>query len=182
MAKSKTKAGGWGALASSFHFLKRESFLKGNKTLFRMNQPRGFDCPGCAWPDPADASVTEFCENGVKALTYETTSKRATPELFARHTVTEMQGWDDFTLENTGRLTHPMAYHPETDRYEPVGWDEAFTRIAGHLRSLASPDEAIFYTSGRTSNEAAFLYQLLGRLYGTNNFPDCSNMCHESSG
>ena len=182
MAKPKTKAGGWGALISSFHFLKRESFLKGNKTLFRMNQPRGFDCPGCAWPDPADASVTEFCENGVKALTYETTSKRATPELFARHTVTEMQGWDDFTLENTGRLTHPMAYDPETDRYEPIGWDEAFTRIAGHLRSLASADEAVFYTSGRTSNEAAFLYQLLGRLYGTNNFPDCSNMCHESSG
>ncbi|NDA94514.1 MAG: CbbBc protein, partial [Betaproteobacteria bacterium] len=171
MAKPKTKAGGWGALLSSFHFLKRESFLKGNKTLFRMNQPRGFDCPGCAWPDPADASVTEFCENGVKALTYETTSKRATPELFARHTVTEMQGWDDFTLENTGRLTHPMAYDPETDRYEPIGWDEAFTRIAGHLRTLSSPDEAVFYTSGRTSNEAAFLYQLLGRLYGTNNFP-----------
>ncbi|NCV71384.1 MAG: CbbBc protein, partial [Betaproteobacteria bacterium] len=129
-----------------------------------------------------DASVTEFCENGVKALTYETTSKRATPNLFARHTVTEMQGWDDFTLENTGRLTHPMAYDPETDRYGPIGWDEAFTRIAGHLRSLNSPDEAVFYTSGRTSNEAAFLYQLLGRLYGTNNFPDCSNMCHESSG
>ena len=182
MAKPKKTAGGWGALSSSLHFLRRESFLKGNATLFRMNQPRGFDCPGCAWPDPKDASFTEFCENGVKALTYETTSKRATPELFARHTVTEMGGWDDFTLENTGRLTHPMAYNAETDHYEPVGWDDAFARIADHLRSLGSPDEAIFYTSGRTSNEAAFLYQLLGRLYGTNNFPDCSNMCHESSG
>lgn len=182
MAKPKDKAGGWGALASSFNFLRRESFLKGNKTLFRMNQPRGFDCPGCAWPDPQNASVTEFCENGVKALTYETTSKRATPELFTRYSVTEMRGWDDFTLENTGRLTHPMAYHPSTDRYVPISWEEAFTRIAEHLRSLHSPDEAIFYTSGRTSNEAAFLYQLLGRLYGTNNFPDCSNMCHESSG
>lgn len=182
MAKPKDKAGGWGALNSSLHFLRRESFLKGNATLFRMNQPGGFDCPGCAWPDPKNASVTEFCENGVKALTYETTSKRATPELFARHTVTEMRQWDDFTLENTGRLTHPMAYNPTTDRYEPVAWDEAFARIANHLRSLATPDEAIFYTSGRTSNEAAFLYQLLGRLYGTNNFPDCSNMCHESSG
>ena len=182
MAEPKTKAGGWGALASSMHFLRRESFLKGNATLFRMNQPRGFDCPGCAWPDPANASVTEFCENGVKALTYETTAKRATPELFASHSVTEMLGWDDFTLENTGRLTHPMAYNPETDHYEPVGWDEAFALIAGQLRSLATPDEAVFYTSGRTSNEAAFLYQLLGRLYGTNNFPDCSNMCHESSG
>lgn len=182
MAKPKDKAGGWGALASSFNFLRRESFLKGNKTLFRMNQPRGFDCPGCAWPDPKNTSVTEFCENGVKALTYETTSKRATPEMFARHTVTEMRGWDDFTLENTGRLTHPMAYDPPTDRYVPISWEEAFTRIAQHLRSLHSPDEAIFYTSGRTSNEAAFLYQLLGRLYGTNNFPDCSNMCHESSG
>ena len=182
MAKPKDKAGGWGALLSSFHFLRRESFLKGNRTLFRMNQPRGFDCPGCAWPDPKNASMTEFCENGVKALTYETTRKRATPELFARHTVTEMAAWDDFTLENTGRLTHPMAYHVATDHYEPVSWEEAFARMARHLRSLASPDEAIFYTSGRTSNEAAFLYQLLGRLYGTNNFPDCSNMCHESSG
>lgn len=182
MAKPKDKAGGWGALLSSFHFLRRESFLKGNRTLFRMNQPRGFDCPGCAWPDPKNASMTEFCENGVKALTYETTRKRATPELFARHSVTEMATWDDFTLENTGRLTHPMAYHVATDHYEPVSWEEAFARMARHLRSLASPDEAIFYTSGRTSNEAAFLYQLLGRLYGTNNFPDCSNMCHESSG
>ena len=182
MAKPKDKAGGWGALLSSFHFLRRESFLKGNRTLFRMNQPRGFDCPGCAWPDPKNASMTEFCENGVKALTYETTRKRATPELFARHTVTEMAAWDDFTLENTGRLTHPMAYNVATDHYEPVSWEEAFARMARHLRSLASPDEAIFYTSGRTSNEAAFLYQLLGRLYGTNNFPDCSNMCHESSG
>ena len=182
MAKPEDKAGGWGALVSSLHFLRRESFLKGNATLLRMNQPGGFDCPGCAWPEPKHASVTEFCENGVKALTYETTSKRAGPELFAAHTVSEMRDWDDFTLENTGRLTHPMAYNPSTDRYEPLGWDEAFARIAQHLRSLGSPDEAVFYTSGRTSNEAAFLYQLLGRLYGTNNFPDCSNMCHESSG
>ena len=182
MAKPEDKAGGWGALVSSLHFLRRESFLKGNATLLRMNQPGGFDCPGCAWPEPKHASVTEFCENGVKALTYETTSKRAGPELFAAHTVSEMREWDDFTLENTGRLTHPMAYNPSTDRYEPLGWDEAFARIAQHLRSLGSPDEAVFYTSGRTSNEAAFLYQLLGRLYGTNNFPDCSNMCHESSG
>lgn len=182
MAEQKTKAGGWGALNSSLHFLRRESFVKGNATLFRMNQPKGFDCPGCAWPDPKNPSPTEFCENGVKALTYETTTKRATPGLFARHTVTEMRGWDDFTLENTGRLTHPMAYNPATDRYEEISWNDAFDRIVRHLRSLASPDEALFYTSGRTSNEAAFLYQLLGRLYGTNNFPDCSNMCHESSG
>ena len=182
MSEPETKAGGWGALGSSLRFLRREGLRKGGATLFRMNQPAGFDCPGCAWPEPENTSVAEFCENGVKALTYETTSKRADPELFARHTVTEMRGWDDFTLENTGRLTHPMAYIPVTDRYEPVSWDEAFSRIAAHLRSLASPDEAVFYTSGRTSNEAAFLYQLLGRLYGTNNFPDCSNMCHESSG
>ena len=181
MAKPEDKAGGWGALVSSLQFLRRESFLKGNATLLRMNQPGGFDCPGCAWPEPKHASVTEFCENGVKALTYETTSKRAAPEMFAAHTVSEMRDWDDFTLENTGRLTHPMAYNPTTDHYEPVGWGEAFARIANHLRSLGSPDEAIFYTSGRTSNEAAFLYQLFGRLYGTNNFPDCSNMCHESS-
>ena len=181
MAKPEDKAGGWGALVSSLQFLRRESFLKGNATLLRMNQPGGFDCPGCAWPEPKHASVTEFCENGVKALTYETTSKRAAPEMFAAHTVSEMRDWDDFTLENTGRLTHPMAYNPTTDHYEPVGWGEAFARIANHLRSLGSPDEAIFYTSGLTSNEAAFLYQLFGRLYGTNNFPDCSNMCHESS-
>ena len=182
MTKPKDSAGGWGALNSSMHFLLREGFLKGNATLLRMNKPGGFDCPGCAWPDPKNHSVAEFCENGVKALTYETTHKRADPALFARHTVSEMRGWDDFTLENTGRLAQPMAYDPKTDHYVGITWEEAFSRIAEQLRSLGSPDEAIFYTSGRTSNEAAFLYQLLGRLYGTNNFPDCSNMCHESSG
>ena len=182
MAEQKQSAGGWGALVSSMRFLRRGGILKGGASLLRMNQPQGFDCPGCAWPEPKNTSHTEFCENGVKALAYETTAKRAGPELFRRHTVSEMRTWDDCALERTGRLTHPMAYNPATDHYEEIGWDECFRRIAAELHQLGSPDEAVFYTSGRTSNEAAFLYQLLGRLYGTNNFPDCSNMCHESSG
>ena len=182
MAKAKTVAGGWGALKSSMKFLKRESFIKGNKTLLKMNKPGGFDCPGCAWPDPKDHSVAEFCENGVKALTYETTKKRATKALFMKHTVSEMAKWDDFTLEDQGRLTEPFVYNSVTDKYEAISWDDAFKLIADELRSLDDPNEAMFYTSGRTSNEAAFLYQLLVRAYGTNNFPDCSNLCHESSG
>jgi len=182
MAEQKHSAGGWGALVSSMRFLRRGGILKGGASLLRMNQPQGFDCPGCAWPEPKNTSHTEFCENGVKALAYETTARRAGPQLFRRHTVSEMRTWDDCALERTGRLTHPMAYNPATDHYEEIGWDECFRRIAAELHKLSSPDEAVFYTSGRTSNEAAFLYQLLGRLYGTNNFPDCSNMCHESSG
>ncbi len=182
MNQPEKPAGGWSALASAYHFLKREGFLKGNKTLLSMNKPRGFDCPGCAWPDPKPHSIAEFCENGVKALTYETTGRRADPVFFRRHAVSALRAWDDAALEQAGRLTDPMAYNPDTDRYEAISWDDAFSRIVSCLRSLPSPDEAIFYTSGRTSNEAAFLYQLLGRLYGTNNFPDCSNMCHESSG
>jgi len=178
----KNSAGGWGALKSSMKFLKREGFIKGNKTLLKMNKPGGFDCPGCAWPDPKDYSMTEFCENGVKALTYETTYKRATSALFMDKTVTELNSWDDFTLEDQGRLTEPFSYNAKTDKYEAIPWDEAFTLIADELKALADPNEAVFYTSGRTSNEAAFLYQLMVRMFGTNNFPDCSNLCHESSG
>ena len=122
----KDYAGGWGALKSSMKFLKREGFLKGNKTLFKMNQPHGFDCPGCAWPDPKKTSVAEFCENGVKALTYETTKKRATKALFMKHTIEKMSHWDDFTLENQGRLTEPFIYNSETDKYDAVSWDKAF--------------------------------------------------------
>ncbi|NQZ60533.1 MAG: molybdopterin-dependent oxidoreductase, partial [Lentisphaeraceae bacterium] len=182
MAHHKDYAGGWGALKSSMHFLKREGFGKGMKTLLKMNQPGGFACPGCAWPDPKDASMTEFCENGVKALTYETTYKRATKALFMQHKVSDLAKWSDFDLEDQGRLTEPFNYNPQTDQYEAISWDKAFELIAAELKNLDNPDEAIFYTSGRTSNEAAFLYQLFVRMYGTNNFPDCSNLCHESSG
>ena len=176
-------AGGWGALKSSMKFLQREGFAKGAKTLFKMNQPKGFDCPGCAWPDPKKTSaIAEYCENGVKALNYETTKKRATKALFMEKTVSEMSTWDDFTLEDTGRLTEPFSYNQKTDKYEAISWDEAFTMMAEEFKALENPNDAIFYTSGRTSNEAAFLYQLFGRMLGTNNVPDCSNMCHESSG
>ena len=182
MAKSKDHAGGWGALKSSMQFLAREGFVKGSKSLLKMNQPDGFDCPGCAWPDPKNASMTEFCENGVKALTFETTKKRATRATFQKDTVSEMMTWSDFKLEDQGRLTEPFVYNEQSDKYEPIEWQAAFELIAQELRSLDSPDQAIFYTSGRTSNEAAFLYQLMVRMYGTNNFPDCSNLCHESTG
>ncbi|WDE96088.1 FdhF/YdeP family oxidoreductase [Lentisphaera profundi] len=180
---SKEYAGGWGALKSSMKFMKREAFAKSAKTLFKMNQPKGFDCPGCAWPDPKHTSaIAEYCENGVKALTYETTKKRASSATFMKYKVKEMAEWSDFKLEDQGRLTEPFVYNPETDHYEPIEWSAAFALIANELKNLASPDEALFYTSGRTSNEAAFLYQLMGRMYGTNNFPDCSNLCHESTG
>ena len=182
MAEPKQFAGGWGALKSSMKFLKRESFVKGNKTLLKMNKPGGFDCPGCAWPDPKDHSIAEFCENGVKALTYETTKKRATKDLFMKNTVTELNSWDDFKLEDQGRLTEPFVYNSETDKYDAISWEDAFKLIAEELKALDDPNEAVFYTSGRTSNEAAFIYQLMVRMYGTNNFPDCSNLCHESSG
>jgi molybdopterin-dependent oxidoreductase alpha subunit len=173
-------AGGWGALkAVAGALADQETVIEGGKTLLRANQPEGFDCPGCAWPDPKHTSSFEFCENGAKAVAWEATSKRATPEVFAAHTVTELLTWTDHALEDLGRLTHPMAYDRATDRYVPIAWDEAFARTAQALRGLDHPNQAEFYASGRASNEAAFLFQLLGRRVGTNNFPDCSNMCHE---
>ncbi len=179
----KGPAGGWGALNSVKNALLRQDIpIKGAKTLLSANQPDGFDCPGCAWPDRNHASTFEFCENGVKAVAAEATARRAGPELFARHTVAELMQQSDFWLEDQGRLTHPMVYDAASDKYLPIGWDAAFELIARHLNALADPNEAIFYTSGRASNEAAFLYQLFVREYGTNNFPDCSNMCHEPSG
>ncbi|MEY4766352.1 MAG: hypothetical protein RI907_3025 [Pseudomonadota bacterium] len=179
----KGPAGGWGALRSvARQLLQHRIAAKGARTLLSANQPDGFDCPGCAWPDRQHTSSFEFCENGVKAVAAEATADRATPEVIARHTVSELRTWSDFDLEAMGRLTEPLVYRPDLDRYEAIGWDEAFATIARHLQALPSPDEAIFYTSGRTSNEAAFLYQLFVREYGTNNFPDCSNMCHEPSG
>ncbi|AVT13686.1 FdhF/YdeP family oxidoreductase [Paracidovorax avenae] len=179
----KGPAGGWGALNSVKNTLLRQDIpLKGAKTLLSANQPDGFDCPGCAWPDRNHASTFEFCENGAKAVAAEATARRAGPELFARHTVAELAAQSDFWLEDQGRLTHPMVYDAASDHYVPIAWDDAFALIARHLNALPDPDQAIFYTSGRASNEAAFLYQLFVREYGTNNFPDCSNMCHEPSG
>lgn len=154
------------------------------KTMFRMNQKGGFDCPGCAWPDPDDerSSLGEYCENGIKAIAEEATKKRLKPRFFARHSVKEMASWSDYQIGKKGRLTQPMVLKKDATHYEPISWENAFQMIADHLNGLHSPDEAVFYTSGRASNEAAYLYQLFVREYGTNNLPDCSNMCHESSG
>ena len=179
----KGPAGGWGALNSVKNALLAQNIpLKGAKTLLSANQPDGFDCPGCAWPDRNHASTFEFCENGVKAVAAEATARRAGPELFAQHSVSELAQQSDFWLEDQGRLTHPMVFDAASDHYRPISWDDAFALIARHLNALPDPNQAIFYTSGRTSNEAAFLYQLFVREFGTNNFPDCSNMCHEPSG
>jgi molybdopterin-dependent oxidoreductase alpha subunit len=175
-------AAGWGALKAVADAVRGQmAVVKETRGLLTMNQPHGFDCPGCAWPDPKHTSSFEFCENGVKAVTWEATAKRTTPAFFATHTVSELWNWPDFDLENEGRLTHPMAYDRATDSYLPISWDEALARIGSALRRLPQPDMAEFYTSGRASNEAAFLYQLFAREYGTNNFPDCSNMCHEAT-
>ncbi|AKC88406.1 FdhF/YdeP family oxidoreductase [Pseudoxanthomonas suwonensis] len=175
-------AGGWGALGAVARAIRAQmSVTRSVEALHRVNQPAGFDCPGCAWPDPRHASSFEFCENGAKAVAWEATAKRATPEFFAAHTLSELWQWNDHALEDAGRLTHPMAYDPAQDRYVPVSWEEAATRIGAALRALPDPAMAEFYTSGRASNEAAFLYQLFVREYGCNNFPDCSNMCHEAS-
>jgi molybdopterin-dependent oxidoreductase alpha subunit len=173
-------AAGWGALKQVAINLVREKVTGGNyRTLLKQNQPDGFDCPGCAWPDREHASTFEFCENGVKAVAAEATSKRVKPEFFAAHTVTELLEQSDYELEQHGRLTDPMVYDQTSDKYLPIAWDDAFALIARHLKALPDPSQAAFYTSGRTGNEAAFLFQLFVRMYGTNNFPDCSNMCHE---
>jgi molybdopterin-dependent oxidoreductase alpha subunit len=151
--------------------------------LSRLNQRHGFDCPGCAWPEePGGRKLAEFCENGAKAVAEEATKRRVTPDFFARHSVAELADQPEYWLSQQGRITHPMVLTDGDTHYRPIEWDDAYRLIAEHLNGLASPDEACFYTSGRTSNEAAFLYQLLVRSFGTNNLPDCSNMCHESSG
>jgi molybdopterin-dependent oxidoreductase alpha subunit len=175
-------AGGWGALRATAKAVKEQmGVADAPLTLFRTNKPDGFDCPGCAWPDKEHTSTFQFCENGAKAVTWEATKKRVTPEFFASHTVTSLLEWSDYALENEGRITHPMRYDKTSDTYQPVSWETAFVRIGEVLRSLTDPNMAEFYTSGRASNEAAFLYQLFIREYGTNNFPDCSNMCHEAT-
>ncbi|MFE3000690.1 FdhF/YdeP family oxidoreductase [Nocardia sp. NPDC059246] len=157
--------------------------VRTTRTLTRVNQVNGFDCPGCAWPEPTGhRRPAEFCENGAKAVAEEATLRTVTPEFFTEHSVEALAGKSGYWLGQQGRLTHPMALRPGETHYSPIEWADAYRIIADHLRDLDSPDEALFYTSGRTANETAFLYQLLARSFGTNNLPDCSNMCHESSG
>ncbi|WP_406271916.1 FdhF/YdeP family oxidoreductase [Nocardia sp. NBC_00881] len=153
------------------------------RTLARVNQVHGFDCPGCAWPEPTGhRRPAEFCENGAKAVAEEATLRTVDPEFFATHSIEDLSDKSGYWLGQQGRLTHPMALRPGDTHYSPIAWDDAYRMIADQLHAVAAPDEAVFYTSGRTSNETAFLYQLLVRCFGTNNLPDCSNMCHESSG
>ena len=180
----KTYAAGVPAvLVSLKRGLEQMGPIRTTHTLMRLNQRHGFDCPGCAWPEtPGHRKPAEFCENGAKAVAEEATTRTVTPEFFAAHPISELLERTDYWLGQQGRLTHPMIVRPGSTHYEPLRWDEAYQVIADPLRSLTNPDEAAFYTSGRTSNEAAFLYQLMIRAFGTNNMPDCSNMCHESSG
>ena len=175
-------AGGWGALRAVAASLKAQQIVvSGGQTLMKQNKPDGFDCPGCAWPDPKHTSSFEFCENGAKAVAWESTAKRIGPDFFAEHSVASLWERSDHWLEDQGRITHPLRYNPDTDHFEPVQWEQAFQEIGRQLNAIEDPDQGEFYTSGRASNEAAFLYQLFVRLYGTNNFPDCSNMCHEAT-
>ncbi len=179
----KRKAGGAPAVFSALgHATRKVGFFKGVRTLLRVNQADGFDCPGCAWPDPTERARFEFCENGAKAVADEAMPARVDADFFARHAVDTLLGWSDFDLNAAGRLAAPMVREPGDTHYRPISWEDAFARVGAELRALGSADEALFYTSGRTSNEAAFLYQLFVRAFGTNNLPDCSNMCHESSG
>ncbi|WP_336365486.1 FdhF/YdeP family oxidoreductase [Marinobacter sp. C2H3] len=176
-------AAGWGALRSvAAYWLDSKQPIKNLRALLKTNQHGGFDCPGCAWGDDPKGGRIQFCENGAKAVNWEATKRRVDRDFFARYTVRELSQFSDHWLEYQGRLTEPMRYDAATDRYQPISWDDAFALVAEHLNGLESPDQAEFYTSGRASNEAAFLYQLFVRSYGTNNFPDCSNMCHEASG
>src|ERR1700761_8566704 len=141
-------AGGWGALRATGSALALQGVaISGARTLLRMNQPEGFDCPGCAWPDPKHTSSFEFCENGAKAVAWEATAERCTPEFFANHSVTELSAWEDYDLEMAGRITHPMMYNPACDRYQPISWDAAFELIGKHLNALDTPNQADFYTS-----------------------------------
>ncbi|WP_034915071.1 FdhF/YdeP family oxidoreductase [Erwinia sp. 9145] len=175
-------AGGWGSLEATTRFvLDSKHVLKNMRNLMRMNKAKGFDCPGCAWGDD-NKSTFSFCENGAKAVTWEATRRFIDARFFAEHTVTALYQQSDYFLEYQGRLTEPLRYNHATDRYEPVSWDDAFALIAQHIHAMDNPDQMELYTSGRASNEASWLYQLFGRMNGSNNFPDCSNMCHEASG
>lgn len=176
-------AGGADAVASGVRHASRQmGVLRAAQTLRIVNQGEGFDCPGCAWPEPTNRIPLDFCENGAKHVAHEATRRRVVPDFFSKWSITELLRKSDYWLEQQGRLMSPVIKRTGSDHYESISWKKAFARIAEVLRSLDSPDEAVFYTSGRTSNEAAFLYQLFVRQFGTNNLPDCSNMCHESSG
>lgn len=175
-------AGGWGSLEATTRFVfDSKRAIKNLRNLMRMNKAKGFDCPGCAWGDD-NKSTFSFCENGAKAVTWEATRRHITTEFFARHTVSALRKQSDYFLEYQGRLTEPLCYNPETDHYEAITWQDAFALVASHIRAMDNPNQLELYTSGRASNEASYLYQVFGRMLGTNNFPDCSNMCHEASG
>lgn len=180
----KAAAGVPAVMAAFSDLFEEKAPIRGMRALFKMNQMGGFDCPSCAWPDPDDerSVLGEYCENGAKALAEEATTKRVTPEFFKQNSVYDLAKLDDYQIGKMGRLTDPMYLAPGATHYEPISWDNAFKKIAEHFNALESPDEAAFYTSGRTSNEASFVYQLFAKEFGTNNMPDCSNMCHETSG
>ncbi|MEX2578084.1 MAG: FdhF/YdeP family oxidoreductase [Verrucomicrobiales bacterium] len=184
VSKPKEHAAGLPAVTSSLkHVFTQAGIKRGTEGMAKLNQKDGFDCPSCAWPDPDDRRAsTEFCENGAKALASETTRRRVDPLFFEEHSVARISEQSDHWMEQQGRITDPVVLRPGATHYMPIGWDEAFELIGGELKALSDPDEAIFYTSGRTVNECAFLYGLFVRMFGTNNLPDCSNMCHESSG
>ncbi|MFN0279495.1 MAG: FdhF/YdeP family oxidoreductase [Pyrinomonadaceae bacterium] len=184
VSKPETTAAGMKAIRETMsNAFGKMGVVRGTRALLNLNQVGGIDCQSCAWPDPDEhRTIAEFCESGAKALADEGTKKRITSDFFAEHSIEEFTEKDDFWLNAQGRLTEPVVLRKGSTHYESISWDDAFRMIADELNALASPDEAIFYTSGRTSNEAAFLYQLFVRQFGTNNLPDCSNMCHESSG
>ncbi|MFN3067610.1 FdhF/YdeP family oxidoreductase [Serratia sp. J2] len=175
-------AGGWGSLeATTRYVFDSKQALKNLRNLMRINKARGFDCPGCAWGDD-NHSTFSFCENGAKAVSWEATRNAVEPAFFAAHSVSTLREQSDYFLEYQGRLTHPMRYDAKTDRYQPITWPDALKLIASHIQAMDNPNQIELYTSGRASNEASYLYQLFGRMLGTSNFPDCSNMCHEASG
>lgn len=185
LGKIKTVAAGVPAVLSALKMTFSEAgIVRGNKALFHLNKKGGYDCPSCAWPDPDDerSGIAEYCENGARAVAEEATTKKLTSSFFEKNSVSELSRLSDYEMGKKGRIAQPMFLAKGAAHYQPVSWKGAFAKIATHLNALSSPDEAAFYTSGRTSNEAAFLYQLFVREYGTNNLPDCSNMCHESSG
>ena len=180
----KVAAGIPAVIKSLQNIFAEAGLLRGLKALNKLNKKDGFDCPSCAWPDPDDerSSIAEYCENGAKAVADEATANQIGADFFAGNSVNELALLSDYEIGKKGRIAEPMYLPKGATHYQPITWEDAFKKIANALNTLSSPDEAIFYTSGRTSNEAAFLYQLFVREYGTNNLPDCSNMCHESSG
>ncbi|MCP3865340.1 MULTISPECIES: FdhF/YdeP family oxidoreductase [Marisediminitalea] len=182
MPNKSSKAGGIASVKSTVNQLIKSKQVRRNMlNLYHANKHEGFDCPGCAWGDDKSGAF-RFCENGAKAIAWESTSEKVDATFFAQHTVSELRKQSDHWLESQGRLVEPLCYNAQTDKYEPVSWEQAFTHIADGINALQSPNELELYTSGRASNEASFLYQVFGRALGTNNFPDCSNMCHEASG